>query len=58
MQMMLQAKIRIVEETIAPVTESNNAKPNFIKCNTIIGKGGKETEDANVSRGEASVLTT
>merc|ERR1712127_429699 len=32
---------------------SNNGKPKFIKCNTIIGKGMEETEGTNAAHGEA-----
>merc|ERR1712176_427169 len=44
-----------VEETIAAVKASNNGKPKFIKCNTIIGKGMEETEGTNAAHGEAGV---
>merc|ERR1712174_21946 len=44
-----------VEETIAAAKASNNGKPKFIKCNTIIGKGMPETEGTNAAHGEAGV---
>ena len=44
-----------VEETIAKAKASNNGKPKFIKCNTIIGKGMEETEGTNAAHGEAGV---
>merc|ERR1712003_302895 len=44
-----------VEETIAAAKASNNGKPKFIKCNTIIGKGMEETEGTNAAHGEAGV---
>merc|ERR1712127_875288 len=34
---------------------SNNGKPKFIKCNTIIGKGMEETEGTSAAHGEAGV---
>merc|ERR1712176_1104029 len=43
------------EETIAAAKASNNGKPKFIKCNTIIGKGMEETEGTNAAHGEAGV---
>jgi len=45
----------VVEETIAAAKASNNGKPKFIKCNTIIGKGMEETEGTNAAHGEAGV---
>eukprot|EP00526_Cylindrotheca_closterium_P007112 CAMPEP_0113609310 /NCGR_PEP_ID=MMETSP0017_2-20120614/4420_1 /TAXON_ID=2856 /ORGANISM="Cylindrotheca closterium" /LENGTH=708 /DNA_ID=CAMNT_0000518113 /DNA_START=58 /DNA_END=2184 /DNA_ORIENTATION=- /assembly_acc=CAM_ASM_000147 len=47
--------IDAVEETIAAAKASNNGKPKFIKCNTIIGKGMEETEGTNAAHGEAGV---
>jgi len=44
-----------VEETIAAAKSSDNGKPKFIKCNTIIGKGMEETEGTNAAHGEAGV---
>lgn len=44
-----------VEETIAAAKASNNGKPKFIKCNTVIGKGMEETEGTNAAHGEAGV---
>jgi transketolase len=44
-----------VEEAIAAAKASNNGKPKFIKCNTIIGKGMEETEGTNAAHGEAGV---
>jgi transketolase len=44
-----------VESTIAAAKASNNGKPKFIKCNTIIGKGMEETEGTNAAHGEAGV---
>jgi transketolase len=44
-----------VEETIAKAKSSDNGKPKFIKCNTIIGKGMEETEGTNAAHGEAGV---
>merc|ERR1719253_934197 len=44
-----------VEEAIASAKASNNGKPKFIKCNTIIGKGMEETEGTNAAHGEAGV---
>merc|ERR1712157_334575 len=44
-----------IEETIAAAKASNNGKPKFIKCNTIIGKGMEETEGTNAAHGEAGV---
>merc|ERR1711990_1364722 len=43
------------EATIAAAKASNNGKPKFIKCNTIIGKGMEETEGTNAAHGEAGV---
>jgi transketolase len=45
----------LVEKTIAKAKASNNGKPKFIKCNTIIGKGMEETEGTNAAHGEAGV---
>jgi transketolase len=45
----------VVEKTIAAAKASNNGKPKFIKCNTIIGKGMEETEGTNAAHGEAGV---
>lgn len=47
--------LKTVEETIAAAKASNNGKPKFIKCNTIIGKGMEETEGTNAAHGEAGV---
>jgi transketolase len=47
--------LTLVEETIAAAKASNNGKPKFIKCNTIIGKGMEETEGTNAAHGEAGV---
>ena len=47
--------LALVEETIAAAKASNNGKPKFIKCNTIIGKGMEETEGTNAAHGEAGV---
>jgi transketolase len=47
--------LAVVEETIAAAKASNNGKPKFIKCNTIIGKGMPETEGTNAAHGEAGV---
>jgi len=44
-----------VQEAIAAAKASNNGKPKFIKCNTIIGKGMEETEGTNAAHGEAGV---
>jgi len=44
-----------VTETIAAAKASDNGKPKFIKCNTIIGKGMEETEGTNAAHGEAGV---
>merc|ERR1711966_471553 len=44
-----------VEATIKAAKDSNNGKPKFIKCNTIIGKGMEETEGTNAAHGEAGV---
>merc|ERR1711966_572715 len=44
-----------VEEAISSAKASNNGKPKFIKCNTIIGKGMEETEGTNAAHGEAGV---
>jgi len=45
----------VVEATIKAAKESDNGKPKFIKCNTIIGKGMPETEGTNAAHGEAGV---
>jgi len=47
--------LKLVEETIAKAKASDNGKPKFIKCNTIIGKGMEETEGTNAAHGEAGV---
>lgn len=47
--------LAVVEQTIAAAKASNNGKPKFIKCNTIIGKGMEETEGTNAAHGEAGV---
>jgi transketolase len=47
--------LQVVEETIAKAKASDNGKPKFIKCNTIIGKGMEETEGTNAAHGEAGV---
>lgn len=47
--------LETVEKTIAAAKASNNGKPKFIKCNTIIGKGMEETEGTNAAHGEAGV---
>jgi len=47
--------LEVVEATIAAAKASNNGKPKFIKCNTIIGKGMEETEGTNAAHGEAGV---
>jgi len=44
-----------VQTTIAAAKASDNGKPKFIKCNTIIGKGMEETEGTNAAHGEAGV---
>jgi len=44
-----------VNEAISSAKSSNNGKPKFIKCNTIIGKGMEETEGTNAAHGEAGV---
>jgi len=44
-----------VEAAIAAAKASDNGKPKFIKCNTIIGKGMEETEGTNAAHGEAGV---
>jgi len=44
-----------VQEAIAAAKASDNGKPKFIKCNTIIGKGMEETEGTNAAHGEAGV---
>eukprot|EP00545_Synedropsis_sp_CCMP1620_P006820 CAMPEP_0119006296 /NCGR_PEP_ID=MMETSP1176-20130426/2217_1 /TAXON_ID=265551 /ORGANISM="Synedropsis recta cf, Strain CCMP1620" /LENGTH=705 /DNA_ID=CAMNT_0006958197 /DNA_START=10 /DNA_END=2127 /DNA_ORIENTATION=+ len=44
-----------VQATIAAAKASNNGKPKFVKCNTIIGKGMEETEGTNAAHGEAGV---
>jgi transketolase len=45
----------VVEATIAAAKASDNGKPKFIKCNTVIGKGMEETEGTNAAHGEAGV---
>mmetsp|Transcript_24619 Transcript_24619/g.38026 ORF Transcript_24619/g.38026 Transcript_24619/m.38026 type:complete len:712 (-) Transcript_24619:204-2339(-) len=47
--------LEAVEATIAAAKASDNGKPKFIKCNTIIGKGMEETEGTNAAHGEAGV---
>jgi len=47
--------LALVEKTIAAAKASDNGKPKFIKCNTIIGKGMEETEGTNAAHGEAGV---
>ena len=47
--------LKVVEETISAAKASDNGKPKFIKCNTIIGKGMEETEGTNAAHGEAGV---
>lgn len=47
--------LELVEKTIAAAKASDNGKPKFIKCNTIIGKGMEETEGTNAAHGEAGV---
>eukprot|EP00558_Chaetoceros_sp_UNC1202_P012875 CAMPEP_0197232320 /NCGR_PEP_ID=MMETSP1429-20130617/258_1 /TAXON_ID=49237 /ORGANISM="Chaetoceros sp., Strain UNC1202" /LENGTH=710 /DNA_ID=CAMNT_0042690299 /DNA_START=26 /DNA_END=2158 /DNA_ORIENTATION=- len=44
-----------VGEAVEAAKASNNGKPKFIKCNTIIGKGMEETEGTNAAHGEAGV---
>eukprot|EP00542_Grammatophora_oceanica_P022931 CAMPEP_0194032410 /NCGR_PEP_ID=MMETSP0009_2-20130614/5356_1 /TAXON_ID=210454 /ORGANISM="Grammatophora oceanica, Strain CCMP 410" /LENGTH=708 /DNA_ID=CAMNT_0038672849 /DNA_START=31 /DNA_END=2157 /DNA_ORIENTATION=+ len=44
-----------VEAAISAAKASDNGKPKFIKCNTIIGKGMEETEGTNAAHGEAGV---
>merc|ERR1712087_139244 len=44
-----------VEATLAAAKASNNGKPKFVKCNTIIGKGMEETEGTNAAHGEAGI---
>eukprot|EP00547_Thalassionema_nitzschioides_P009773 CAMPEP_0194228166 /NCGR_PEP_ID=MMETSP0156-20130528/43228_1 /TAXON_ID=33649 /ORGANISM="Thalassionema nitzschioides, Strain L26-B" /LENGTH=705 /DNA_ID=CAMNT_0038960673 /DNA_START=443 /DNA_END=2560 /DNA_ORIENTATION=+ len=44
-----------VQSAIAAAKASDNGKPKFIKCNTIIGKGMEETEGTNAAHGEAGV---
>merc|ERR1712127_1027436 len=44
-----------VQEAISAAKASNNGKPKFIKCNTIIGKGMEETEGTSAAHGEAGV---
>merc|ERR1719223_1735610 len=43
------------DEANSSAKASNNGKPKFIKCNTIIGKGMEETEGTNAAHGEAGV---
>jgi len=47
--------LNAVEKTLAAAKASDNGKPKFIKCNTIIGKGMVETEGTNAAHGEAGV---
>eukprot|EP00934_Nitzschia_sp_Nitz4_P005839 Nitzschia sp. Nitz4//scaffold157_size52427//45130//47351//NITZ4_006848-RA/size52427-augustus-gene-0.57-mRNA-1//1//CDS//3329537479//5829//frame0 len=44
-----------LDEAIAKAKKSDNGKPKFIKCNTIIGKGIEETEGTSKAHGEAGV---
>jgi transketolase len=44
-----------VEQAISAAKASDNGKPKFIKCNSIIGKGMEETEGTNAAHGEAGV---
>merc|ERR1711865_662258 len=44
-----------VDAAISSAKSTNNGKPKFIKCNTIIGKGMEETEGTNAAHGEAGV---
>jgi len=44
-----------VDAAMAAAKSSNNGKPKFIKCNTIIGKGMEETEGTNAAHGEAGI---
>mmetsp|Transcript_13306 Transcript_13306/g.24967 ORF Transcript_13306/g.24967 Transcript_13306/m.24967 type:complete len:712 (+) Transcript_13306:146-2281(+) len=44
-----------VDQAISAAKASDNGKPKFIKCNTIIGKGMEETEGTNAAHGEAGV---
>ena len=44
-----------VDAAITAAKSSDNGKPKFIKCNTIIGKGMEETEGTNAAHGEAGV---
>ena len=47
--------LEAVEAAIAAAKASDNGKPKFIKCNTVIGKGMEETEGTNAAHGEAGV---
>ena len=47
--------LEAVEAAIAAAKSSDNGKPKFIKCNTVIGKGMEETEGTNAAHGEAGV---
>jgi len=44
-----------VDAAISAAKSTNNGKPKFIKCNTIIGKGMEETEGTNAAHGEAGI---
>merc|ERR1711957_560223 len=44
-----------VDAAISSAKSTNNGKPKFIKCNTIIGKGMEETEGTNAAHGEAGI---
>lgn len=44
-----------VDAAITAAKASNNGKPKFLKCNTVIGKGMEETEGTNAAHGEAGV---
>jgi len=44
-----------VDAAITAAKSTNNGKPKFIKCNTIIGKGMEETEGTNAAHGEAGI---
>lgn len=47
--------LEVLEETIAAAKSSDNGKPKFIKCRTVIGKGMEEIEGTNAAHGEAGV---
>merc|ERR1711957_297160 len=44
-----------VDAAISAAKSTNNGKPKFIKCNTIIGKGMEETEGTNAAHGETGI---